>query len=244
MSNNSDMPFIDHLGEFSNRFFKVLVAHIIVMLLAFSQSGKILESLTSLNPNMQLVFIEPVEIMTTYIHISFVVAAAICMPFTIYQLWAFVAEGLYENEKMILKTALALGFIFFLIGASFAYFILVPTTLRFFTTIAIESVKPMISTKSYISFILTLIILMGIVFNMPSLTYLVTKFGLITPDTIKEYRKIIIVIIFIVGALVTPPDVISQMMVSLPMIALLQFSIFISERVYNKMNKGNVLEEK
>lgn len=237
MDSKENMPFIDHLDEFRKRFFKVLVAHVIVMLLAFSQSGRILEKLMELNPEMNLIFIEPSEIMIVYVQIAIVVAVALCSPFTIYQLWGFVKKGLYEKEKRLIKIALGLGFVFFILGILFAYTVVVPMSLQFFTRIAIEGVDPMISVKSYISFILSLLLAMGIVFNIPSFVYVATKIGLITPEKLEEYNKYLIVAIFILAAALTPPDVVSQLMMATPMIILLRISMVVSKKTYAGMLK-------
>lgn len=242
MNSNSDMPFVDHLEEFRKRLIIVLVAHVIVTLLAFSQSGAILKLLMELNPQMHLIFIEPSEIMIVYVEIALVMAVTLCSPLTIYHIWAFVAAGLFPNEKRLIKVALALGFVFFVLGVVFAYKIVVPMSLKFFTRIAIDEISAMISVKSYISFILSMLLAMGIVFNIPSFVYVATKLGVITPDTLKEYSKYLIVLIFIIAAVVTPPDIVSQMMMAIPMVALLQLSIFISKKVY--VEKPGDREEK
>lgn len=242
MNSNSDMPFVDHLEEFRKRLIIVLVAHVIVTLLAFSQSGAILKLLMELNPQMHLIFIEPSEIMIVYVEIALVMAVTLCSPLTIYHIWAFVAAGLFPNEKRLIKVALALGFVFFVLGVVFAYKIVVPMSLKFFTRIAIDEISAMISVKSYISFILSMLLAMGIVFNIPSFVYVATKLGVITPDTLKEYSKYLIVLISIIAAVVTPPDVVSQMMMAIPMVALLQLSIFISKKVY--VEKPGDREEK
>ena len=247
MNSNSDMPFVDHLEEFRKRLIIVLVAHIIVTLLAFSQSGAILKLLMELNPQMHLIFIEPSEIMIVYVEIALVMAVIICSPLIIYHIWAFVGAGLLPNEKRLIKVALTLGFVFFIVGVVFAYKIVVPMSLKFFTRIAIDEISAMISVKSYISFILSMLLAMGIVFNIPSFVYVATKLGVITPDTLKEYSKYLIVLIFIIATIVTPPDVVSQMMMAIPMVGLLQLSIFISKKVYvekPEAKEGETVEEK
>lgn len=244
MDSKDSMPFFDHLDEFRKIFVKVLVAHVIVMLLAFSQSGAILERMMDLNPQMNLIFIEPSEIMIVYVEIAIIVAVALCLPFTTYQLWGFIKKGLYEKEKRLIKVSLGLGFVFFILGVIFAYLIVVPTSLQFFTRIAIDGVDPMISVKSYISFILSILIAMGIVFNIPSFVYIATKIGLLTPDKLEEYNKYLIVLIFIVAAALTPPNVVSQMMMAIPMIILLRISMVVSKKTYAGMlkEKGENLE--
>lgn len=239
MNSKDEMPVLDHLEELRSRLWKVLVVNLIVTLLVFSRAGEILRLLLGLNPDMQLVFIEPSEIMIVYLQIALVVAVAVCSPFTLYHIWGFIAKGLYENEKKLVKFALGMGFIFFILGVLFGYNVMAPISLRFFTRIAIPEVKSMISAKAYISFILMMLLTMGIVFNIPSVVYVATKLGVLNPKTLKDNSKIIIVVIFVIAAVVTPPDVISQTLVALPMVLLLQLSIKISERVY----KENIQKE-
>ena len=234
MNSNNEMPIVDHLDEFRKRLMIVSVAHLVVMLLAFSQSGLVLKFLTRLNPDMNLVSIEPSEIMLVYVEIALVLAVVVCSPLTIYQIWEFIAKGLYDNEKRLIKIALGLGFIFFILGVVFAYTVIVPMSLQFFTRIAIEEVDSMVSVKSYISFILSMLLAMGIVFNIPSFAYIATKIGILTPDKLKEYEKYLTVLIFFVAAVVTPPDVISQFMMAIPMVLLLKLSLFISKKAYNE----------
>ena len=101
----------------------------------------------------------------------------------------------------------------------------------------------MISAKAFISFILTMLLSLGVVFNIPSLVYVATKLGVLTPEMLKEQSKVLIVIIFIMAAVVTPPDVVSQMMIALPMVVLLQLSIFISNKVYKGQKKKELKSE-
>lgn len=234
MDPQGNMPIANHLDEFRKRIFIVLVAHFVVLLLAFSKSGEVLELLMDLNPQMNLVFIDPSEIMVAYVQIALVIAVVVCTPLTIYQIWSFIKKGLYEKEKRLFKIALGLGFIFFVIGSAFAYFLVIPVSLQFFTRIAIEEVDAMISVKSYISFILSMLVAMGIVFNIPSFVYIATKLGILTPETLQYYNKYLIIVIFIVAAIITPPDVVSQMMMAIPMILLLRISMMICKKAFKE----------
>lgn len=238
----SDMPFIDHLDELKNRLIKVLVVHLIVFLLAFSQSDLILEKIIQLNPEMDMIFVRPSEIFIVYTKISAIVAVALSMPFTIYHIWSFVVEGLLDNEKHILKIALAFGLVLFILGCLFGYFVFAPISLRFFTSIAIDEVSPMISVKAFVDFVIEMVLSMGIVFNMPSFTYIATRFGLISPMTIKKYYRHIIVVLFIIAGIITPPDVVSQIMVVLPMLVLFYISYLLSSWVYKRQKTKEVIE--
>lgn len=241
--NKNDMPFIDHLDELKKRIVRVLAAHVIVFLLAFSQSDRILENIVQLNPQMNMIFVRPSEIFIVYTKISVIVAIALVLPYTIYHIWAFVSDGLYDDEKNIVKMALGFGFVLFILGCMFGYFVFTPVSLRFFTNIAIDEVSPMISIKAFVDFVLQMVLAMGIVFNMPSFTYIATRFGLITPDLIKEYYKHIIVVIFIVAGIITPPDVVSQLMVGLPMLGLLYISYLISKWAYRNHQKKEAIQK-
>lgn len=237
MSNKSEMPLIEHLDELKIILIKVLVANFVVMLLAFLKSKSIMVAIVSLNPNLNLVFIEPSEMFLVYIRLSFIVGLVVAGPFTIYQIWTFVAEGLYDNEKKMAKIALFFSLIFFIIGALFAYFVMIPFSTRFLINMAIDEINPMISIDSFVRFVVNIMLAMGIVFNMPSMSFLLTSFGLLKPEHIREYYRHIIIVIFLISAFITPPDITSQIMVAFPMVGLLGISYLICKWIYKRDQK-------
>ena len=223
--NNSVSELYGHLDELRKRLTVIAVANIGAMMLLFSQASRVIDYFLKINPGMQLVYITPSELLVVYVQLSFVMAAIVCSPITGYEIWAFVEKGLYSREKKYILITLVFGVICFAAGVVFCYYLVLPTTLRFFIRIAITEVESMISIKSYISFISTMLLSFGAVFEMPVLVFLLTKLGILKPSFLKANRGIIIMGIFVFAAVITPPDVVSQLMLGLPMVALFQLSL-------------------
>ena len=234
MNNNEKTTVMSHLDELRKRLTVIAFANIGAAMLFFNKAGDILDYFLAINPGMQLVYISPSELLGVYIQLAFIVALVLCSPITTYQIWAFVKEGLYDNEKKYILISLVFGVIFFVTGVAFCYFMVLPTTLGFFVRIAISEVESMISVKSYISFINVMLLSFGAVFEMPVVVFLLTKLDVLTPEFLKKNKGIIIVLIFVAAAIITPPDVISQVMLGVPMVALLELSILISTVVAKK----------
>ena len=216
-----------HLEELRTRLIIIILVNCIGMMAVFTQSNLIMEYLLYVNPGMNLVYTSPSELLLVYIQLSFIVALILCSPITVYQIWAFVGEGLYSHEKKYILISLFFGVFLFIGGAAFCYFVVLPTTLSFFIKIAITEVASMISIASYVSFVNTMLLAFGIVFEMPVLVFLLSKLGLLKPSFLKKNRGLIIVAIFIFAAIITPPDVVSQLMLGLPMVVLMEISIAI-----------------
>lgn len=145
-------------------------------------------------------------------------------------------KGLYKHEKRYILISLFFGLILFVMGAVFCYFIVLPTTLNFFLKIAITEVKSMISVQSYVSFVNMMLLAFGVIFEMPVVVFLLTKLGLLKPAFLKKNRAYIIIVIFILAAFITPPDVVSQIMLGIPMVVLLELSILVCTLV-DKSNR-------
>lgn len=224
---NEDMTLMDHLDELRKRLTIIAFFNIGTAMLLFQKAGIVMNYLLAINPGMQLVYLTPSELLMVYIQLSFMMAVIVCSPINIYEIWAFVEKGLYKKEKRYILFSLFFGVICFVGGVLFCYFMVLPTTLKFFIRIAIDEVSAMISVKSYVSFINVMLLCFGIVFEMPVLTYLLTKLEILTPTFLKANRGLLIVAIFVIAAIITPPDVVSQIMLAIPMIFLLQLSIYI-----------------
>ena len=156
--NNSVSELYGHLDELRKRLTVIAVANIGAMMLLFSQASRVIDYFLKINPGMQLVYITPSELLVVYVQLSFVMAAIVCSPITGYEIWAFVEKGLYSREKKYILITLVFGVICFAAGVVFCYYLVLPTTLRFFIRIAITEVESMISIKSYISFISTMLL--------------------------------------------------------------------------------------
>lgn len=228
------MSLFGHLDELRRRLFIIVIVNVIAAVLLFSQTELIMGYLLEVNPGMELVYTTPSELLTVYIQLSFILAITLCSPVTVYQIWAFVEKGLYEKEKKAILFSLVFGVGFFIIGVLFCYFMVLPTTLEFFLRIAIDEVSSMLSIHSYVSFVNTMLLSFGAVFEMPVIVFLLSKLGILKPEFLKKNRGIIIVAIFIFAAVITPPEVVSQLMLGIPMVLLLEFSILISTFVCRK----------
>lgn len=239
MKELKEMSLFDHLDELRKRLIIIVIVNFGAAILLFGQTDIIMGYLLDVNPGMELAYTTPSELLTVYIQLSLILAITICSPITVYQVWAFVEKGLYEKEKKAILFALIFGVVFFIIGVAFCYFMVLPTTLEFFIRIAIEEVSSMLSIQSYVSFVNMMLFSFGLVFEMPVIVFLLSKLGIIKPAFLKKNRGIIIVAIFVFASIITPPDMISQLMLGIPMVILLEFSILVSTLVY----KGKKKEE-
>ena len=236
MAKEDSMTLLEHLDELRKRLTIIVIVNVLATILLFGKTNDIMTYLLAVNPGLDLVYITPSELLAVYIKISFIIAIVICSPVTIYQIWAFIEKGLYKNEKIYIAITLVFGVMLFVIGVLFCYFLVLPTTLDFFIRIAIEEVTSMISIDSYVSFVNTMLLSFGVVFELPVLVFLLTKLEILKPEFLKKNRGIIIVGIFVVAAFITPPDVISQIMLALPLMLLMEISILICTFV-DKFNR-------
>lgn len=243
MNKLKEMSLFDHLDELRKRLIIIVIVNFVAAILLFSQTEIIMSYLLEVNPGMELVYTTPSELLTVYIQLSLILAVTICSPITVYQVWAFIEKGLYEKEKKAILFTLIFGVVFFIIGVAFCYFMVLPTTLEFFVRIAIEEVSSMLSIHSYVSFVNMMLLAFGLVFEMPVIIFLLSKLGIIKPAFLKKNRGIIIVAIFVFASIITPPDVISQLMLGIPMVILFEFSILICTLVYKGKKKEELESE-
>ena len=158
----------------------------------------------------------------------------LAVPVIFYELWMFVAPALYQKEKRYLIPFVLFSSILFILGALFGYLIVFPYGFKFFISFATEDIQALPSVKQYFSFAIRLLLAFGLVFEMPVVVLFLSKIGLITPDAMKRFRKFAILCSFILAAILTPPDVATQIMMALPIIILYELSILISKGVYRK----------
>jgi len=177
----------------------------------------------------------PYGIMMTYMEVVIVVGIIAAMPIILYQLWKFIAPGLMPNERKYASSIVFFTSLCFLSGVAFAYFIIVPTALKFFSTFGTDVFELNIAINEYISFLLSLILGSGLVFELPMVAYFLTKIGLLNPGVMRKYRRHAIVGILIIAAIATPtPDILTQSLFAAPMILLYEISIFISKFAQKK----------
>jgi sec-independent protein translocase protein TatC len=180
-----------------------------------------------------LIFTNLPEAFFTYLKVAFLTGIGLASPIIIYQFWMFVAPGLYEKEKRLLLPIVFLSTLFFVGGALFGYFIVFPYGFEFFLGFATETIRPMPSMKEYLSFAAKLLLAFGIVFELPLVITFMAKLGLVTVPFLKRNRKYAILLFFAGAAILTPPDVVTQIMMALPLMLLYEISI-IGARIFGR----------
>jgi sec-independent protein translocase protein TatC len=162
----------------------------------------------------------------------------LAFPYILLQIWNFISPALYENERKYAKLFIFIASLLFFMGVLFGYFVIVPMSINFFATFKVSDVvQNQFSFDSYIGMIKTAVIACGLFFELPVIIYFLTKLGLVTPQFLRQSWKYAVVIILIIAAIVTPPDVVSQLIVAIPMLLIYEMSIFISAIVYKKQQK-------
>lgn len=225
-----------HLSELRQRLFKSVLCVFVFFFLAFSFWKPILAFMILplervLPPESNIIFTQIQEPLFTALKVSFFSSLLISMPVIFYQFWRFVAPGLYENEKRYVIPFVLSATLMFAAGASFCYFLVIPMAFKFLVDFGGELFKALPSIGQYVGFFTKVIIGFGLSFELPNITFFLAKLGLIDDETLKKHFKIAIVLIFLFSAIMTPPDVISQFMMAVPLCFLYLVSIYIAKQV-------------
>lgn len=227
-----EMPFLDHLEELRWRIMKALGAVVLFTCIAFPFTGVLLDLLTLPNDHLaspaKLIFLKPTGMLVVRLEVALIVGVIVSLPVIFYQLWMFIAPGLLENERKYVVPFVLYTTGCFLVGTGFAYFILIPTVLPFLFSMGTETIEATINITEYMSFILRLILVAGLVFELPMLSFILARIGLLTASFMRKYRRYSIVLFFIFAAIVTPPDPMSQLLIAIPLVVLYEASIFIA----------------
>ena len=226
------LTLVGHLDELRSRVLKSTIFIAIASCLTYSFVGQIYASL--IKPVGKLVFIAPQEAFVARIKIAFFTGLLFSLPFILYQIWQFISVGLKLVERKYILIFGPLSFIFFATGAAFGYLIIVPIGIKFLLGFATTEVVPMITISRYISFVAMLTFIFGVVFELPLASLFLTKIGVVTPSFLSKKRRHAIVIIFVAAAIFTPPDVITQSLMAIPLLCLYEVGIIFSRLVHKK----------
>ena len=231
---DGSMSLSGHLRELRNRILVVVILLLAAFMACLSFSPNLITFLTDMGEkyNYVFVYIAPQELLLVYLNTALVGALVVCFPVVAYEVYAFCSPGLKKRERTFFIASLLAGTLFFVFGVAFARYISLPFVLRFLIQFTGEvDVSASISIQQYVGFLLTIFVVFGLVFELPVVSVLLTGLGLIRAEWLRKGRKIMIVIIFVMAAIITPPDVVSQVMVALPMILLYELSSALSSLV-------------
>ena len=231
MREDEKLPFTNHLDELRSRLIRCAIAVLIGFVASYFFKEKIFDILSApliavMGHGDSLIFTGIPEAFFTYLKVSLLAGILLATPVILFQFWMFVAPGLYRNEKKLLFPIVIISSFFFLGGALFGYFIVFPFGFQFLLGFASENIRALPSMKEYLSFSAKLLLAFGLVFEMPIVITFLAKLGLVTPAGLKKNRKYAILLIFVGSAILTPPDVVTQTMMAIPLMVLYEISIF------------------
>lgn len=228
------LPLTAHLQELRKRLIFSFIAVGIGFILCYALAQSIFDILAYpllkvMPRGGTLIFTSVAEAFFTYMKVAFIAGLILASPFVLYQVWAFVAPGLYQKEKRYVVPFVLGGSLFFAIGVLFGYFVAIPIGFKFLLGFATDFIKPMPSMKEYLSFSIKFLLAFGIVFEFPVVLVLLARIGVIDAKVLARQRKYAILLIFIFAAVMTPPDLISQVLMALPLMALYELSILLAK---------------
>lgn len=225
-----EQPLMAHLLELRSRLVKIIIGVVLVFLpLSFVAKhvyNILAQPLLKLMPaGTSMIATEVASPFFTPIKLCAVVAFVLAMPWVLWQVWSFVAPGLYKGERRLVAPLMASSTMLFYGGIAFAYFLVLPTVFHFMVTVAPEGVAVMTDISKYLDFVLTIFVAFGFAFETPVALVLLVKTGFVTPKQLSSHREYVLVGAFVVGAIFTPPDVVSQLMLAVPVYLLFEIGI-------------------
>ncbi|MGO0306159.1 twin-arginine translocase subunit TatC [Endozoicomonas acroporae] len=236
---DKEQPLVQHLLELRGRILKSLVAVLVVFAGLFYFANDIYVYISeplraSLPEGSTMIATEVASPFLAPFKLTIVLSLFIAIPFILHQAWGFIAPGLYRHEKIIAIPLLVASIVLFYLGIAFAYYVVFPLIFSFFTTVGPESVTVMTDINSYLDFILKLFFAFGIAFEIPVATVLLVWSGVTTVESLKEKRPYVVVGCFVIGMIMTPPDVISQSLLAIPMWLLFECGILFARFVKSR----------
>lgn len=225
------LPLVAHLTELRDRLLRALLAVLVVFICLFPFANEIYgfvsQPLRALLPEgATMIATEVASPFLTPFKLTLVAAIFIAIPYVLYQIWSFIAPGMYRHEKRLAIPLLASSVLLFYAGAAFAYYVVFPLIFGFFTSVGPDDIAIMTDINSYLNFVLKLFFAFGIAFEIPIAAVILIWAGITTPDDLVKKRPYIIVGCFVFGMLLTPPDVISQALLAVPMWILFEIGVF------------------
>ena len=235
-----EMPLIEHLLELRNRLLKMVLAVVVCFAFIYPFANELYlwlsEPIRSLLPvGQSMIATDVTSPFFAPLKLALVLAVFAAIPVILYQLWSFIAPGLYAHEKKIAFPLLFSSVLLFYLGAAFAYYVVFPLVFGFFTSVGPESIVELPDITSYLNFVLKMFFAFGVAFEIPIATILLIITGITTPDDLAAKRPYVVVGCFVIGMLLTPPDIISQTLLALPMWILFEVGILFGRLMKRKV---------
>src|SRR4030095_3405894 len=237
-----EMGFLEHLEELRWRVIKAVIGIVIGGIIAgifidYIMNDILLAPATKTVPPLVLINLKPYGQLVLYMQVIIVCGIIISIPNIFYQLWKFIEPGLLPNERKYIYSIVFFSSFCFLAGLAFAYLVMLPTALKFFAAFGTQSITNNIAVDEYFGFIISVMLAAGVVFELPMISFFLSKLGILTPKFMRKYRKHAIVLIFWIACILTPsPDVTSQLLLGVPLLILYEISILISKFSQPKTN--------
>jgi len=243
MDDEKKIPFTGHLEELRRRLIVCFIAVGIGFVLSYGFKEKLFQILTRplisvMKTGDKLIFTGLPEAFFTYLKVAFLSGIILAAPIIFYEFWVFVAPGLYNKEKRLMVPIVFLSTLFFVGGSFFGYFIVFPYGFKFFLGFASEIIQPLPSMREYLSFASKLLLAFGLVFELPLVITFLAKLGMVSVSFLKKNRKYALLLFFVGAAILTPPDVVTQVMMALPLMVLYEISI-VGARIFGKKTSEN-----
>jgi sec-independent protein translocase protein TatC len=247
MNEEGKLSFTGHLDELRKRLITCFIAIGIGFVASYAFKDKLFSILVNplvsvMEAGDTLIFTGLPEAFFTYLKVALLSGIMLAAPVIIYQFWMFVTPGLYKKERRILIPIVILSSVFFIGGSLFGYFIVFPWGFKFFLGFATETIRPLPSMKEYLSFSAKLLLAFGLVFELPLVLTFLARIGIVSVDFLKKNRKYALLLFFAGAAILTPPDVVTQVMMALPLMVLYEISI-IGAKVFGKKRPEEVKED-
>lgn len=227
-----DMPFLHHLAELRNRISVMLIGALVAAVVCYYWATELFHFLTAplaaASENIDFIGTGPAEAFIVKMKVAVAAGVILSSPISFHQLWKFISPGLLESERKFALPFVFFSSAFFLSGVSFCFYLVLPMAFQFFDAEYVSiGVKPQIKIGEYLGFVLKLMIVFGGVFELPILSYFLARTGILTHQWLLKHVRVAVVVIFIAAAIFTPPDVISQLLLALPLLAIYGLSILI-----------------
>lgn len=262
---NPEMTFLEHLDVLRSHLMKSVIAVLLVAIVAFIYKDIVFdqiifaprstdfiayrawcslgqfiglgESLCLESINYELIATTMLGKFTAHILVSIIAGVILAFPFIFYQVWSFVKPGLKTSEASAVKGVVFYSTLLFFLGVTFGYFVIAPLSLQFLGNYELGDVKSTITITSYMKLVASITLAAGMLFLLPIFVFFFTKIGILTPEIMKKYRRHALIVVLIISAIITPPDITSQVLVATPVLLLYELSIGISRRVLKNKNK-------